>query len=134
MIWNILYALRFLCKAFKRNDAVLEGSCLCRQQAARQLGRFWKRASVLFELNVTENIGRQPPTDCVNTLPEQLLLNASNAEHFRPRDIQKVKEGAETEKRCFQMNHWEHKQSEHLVLHQLCHTEQEVMLRIFISI
>lgn len=75
---------------------------------------------------MTENIGRQPPTDCVNTLPGQLQLNDSNAEHFRPRDFQKVKEGAEKETRRFQMNHWEHKKSEHLVLHQLCHTEQKV--------
>ncbi len=85
-------------------------------QAARQLSRFWKRASVflfektpLFEQNVTENIGRQPPTDCVNTLPGRLQLNTSNAEHFRPRDFQKRGQ----RKRRLEMNHWEYKTSEH---------------------
>lgn len=52
---------------------------------------------------MTENIGRQPPTDFVNTLPGQLQLYSSNAVHFRPREFQKVKEGAE-KRRDFKFN------------------------------
>lgn len=50
---------------------------------------FGEKKQPLFEQNVTENIGRQPPTDCVNTLPGKLQLNASNAEHSDPEIIKR---------------------------------------------
>lgn len=84
---------------------------------------------------MTESTGCQPPTDFVNTLPGQLQLYNSNAEHYRPRDFQKVKEGAEKERR-FQNESlfWplcaeSIMKSEHLVLCELCLTEQKVLLR-----
>lgn len=53
----------------------------------------------LFEPNVTENIGLQPPTDFVNTLPGQLQLYNSNAVHFQTQRISKGKRGGREEER-----------------------------------